>query len=274
MSTSSARRRTFRGRRLATTASVIASLGAGLLLWQLAMLAFEPPSYILPSPASVWFALVDGVTTNPFSRASFWYHLADTVKATFYGFAIGTLIGLVLAGLMAEFRLVEAAALPYVVGLQSLPKVAIAPLLVIWFGFGISSKVAMAAILTLFPVLINTLQGLRSVERDRIELMVSLKASRWQVLRYIKLPSALPVIFAGLNLGIVYAMLGTLVSEFMGSQRGMGVIMTQLQVVSDTAGVFAAMVVLAVTGYVLLSAMRLIQRYVVFWSTDSGPETA
>ncbi len=253
-----------------STLPVIASIAGGLALWQAATL-LDLPSYVLPSPASVWVALVDGIVSDPFSRASFWYHLGDTLKATLMGFAIGSLIGLVLASLMAEFRVVEAAALPYVVGLQSLPKVAIAPLLVIWLGFGIGSKVAMAAILTLFPVLINTLQGLRSTERDRIELMTSLKARRHQIFWFVKMPGALPMIFAGLHLGIVYAMLGTLVSEFMGSQRGMGVIMTQLQVVSDTAGVFAAMVVLAITGYVLISAMRALQRRVVFWSANTDP---
>lgn len=260
------------GRRLAggSLLPIVASLAGGLLLWEAAGI-FDLPSYVLPTPRAVGAALVDGLASNPFSRVSFWYHLADTLKAAVSGFLIGASLGFVLASLMAEFRVVEAAALPYVVGLQSLPKVAIAPLLVIWLGFGIGSKVAMAAILTLFPVLINTLQGLRSTERDRLELMTSLKASRLQVFRYVRIPGALPMIFAGLHLGIVYAMLGTLVSEFMGSQRGMGVIMTQLQVVSDTAGVFAAMIVLAMTGYLLISAMRVVQRRVVFWSADSEP---
>jgi NitT/TauT family transport system permease protein len=162
--------------------------------------------------------------------------------------------------------LIETAILPYVVGLQSLPKVAIAPLLVIWFCYGTESKVAMAFVLTLFPVLINSLAGLRSAPRDRIELMQSLRSSRWQVFRLIKLPSALPMVFAGLNIGIVYAMLGTIVSEFSGGQKGMGVIMMQMQSVSDTAGVFAALVVLGFTGYVLISVMRGVQKRLVFWA--------
>ena len=213
---------------------VVLSLLAGLILWQLAIGYLQIPAYVLPSPVKVWAALVDGLSTDPSSRASFWYHLADTLNATLIGFVIGSAIGIVLASLMAEFAVVEAAAMPYVIGLQSLPKVAIAPLLVIWLGFGIESKIAMAAILALFPVLINTHEGLRGTEQDRIELMVSLRATRFQTFRFIRLPGALPMIFAGLNLGIVYALLGTLVSEFIGAQRGMGVIMTQLQVVIDT----------------------------------------
>jgi NitT/TauT family transport system permease protein len=159
--------------------------------------------------------------------------------------------------------------LPYVVGLQSLPKVAIAPLLVIWLGYGMESKIAMAAVLTLFPVLINAMQGFRSSARERLEMMAALKASRWQSFRYIKLPGALPMIFAGLHIGIVYAMLGTIVSEFTGAQRGMGVIITQLQTVSDTAGVFAALALLGFTGYVLISTMRLLQRRIVFWADSA-----
>jgi len=107
------------------------------------------------------------------------------------------------------------------------------------------------------------------VERDRLELMSSLDASRWQVFWLVKLPTSLPLIFAGLNLGIVYALLGALVAEFIGAQRGMGVMVLQLQSVNDTAGVFAVLIVLAVVGYVLITAVRMIQRRVVFWSGGS-----
>ena len=171
---------------------------------------------------------------------------------------------------MAEFRTVERAIFPYVAALQSLPKVAIAPLYIIWFGYQIESKIAMAATLALFPILLNSLQGFLTVDRDRLELVGSLDASRWQTFRYIKLPASLPIIFAGLNLGIIYGLLGTLVAEFIGGQRGMGVLVLQLQSVNDTAGVFAVLVVLAAVGYVLLNTMRAIQRRVVFWSVDAS----
>jgi len=155
---------------------------------------------------------------------------------------------------------------PYVVWLQSLPKIAIAPLFVIWFGYATLSKVAMATTITLFPVLLNSLEGFAVVERDRLQLMKSLDASRWQTFWMIKLPSAMPFIFAGLNLGIVYALLGTLLAEFLGSQRGIGVVITQLESVSDTAGIFAILVVLAVVSYLLIAFMRALQQHFVFWS--------
>jgi NitT/TauT family transport system permease protein len=248
---------------------LIASLAIGFALWELLVRWFEMPSYVLPSPSAVMAALADGLGQNPASRASFWYHLADTLTATLAGFAIGSVLGLVMAAAMAEFRIVERLLFPYVAAIQSLPKVAIAPLYVIWFGYQIHSKIAMAVTLALFPVLLNALQGFLSVDRDRLELMASLDASRWQVFWLVKLPASLPLIFAGLNLGIVYALLGALVAEFIGAQRGMGVMVLQLQSVNDTAGVFAILIVLAVVGYVLISAVRMLQQRIVFWSGGS-----
>jgi NitT/TauT family transport system permease protein len=253
----------------AALGSLIASMAIGFVLWELLVRWFEMPSYVLPSPSAVMAALADGLGQNPTSRASFWYHLADTLTATLAGFAIGSVFGLVMAAAMAEFRIVERLLFPYVAAIQSLPKVAIAPLYVIWFGYQIHSKIAMAVTLALFPVLLNALQGFLSVDRDRLELMASLDASRWQVFWLVKLPASLPLIFAGLNLGIVYALLGALVAEFIGAQRGMGVMVLQLQSVNDTAGVFAILIVLAVVGYVLISAVRMLQQRIVFWSGGS-----
>jgi NitT/TauT family transport system permease protein len=266
-----ARRRKKRLRSIAVTASsLIASLVIGFVIWEVAVIVFQMPSYVLPSPRAVLVALADGLAQGPTSRAGFWYHLIDTLEATLIGFVIGSVLGLILAAAMAEFRPIERLLFPYIAAIQSLPKVAIAPLYVIWFGYQIESKIAMAVTLALFPVLLNALQGFLSVDRDRLELMASLDASRWQKFWLVKLPASLPLIFAGLNLGIVYALLGALVAEFIGAQRGMGVMVMQLQSVNDTAGVFAVLVVLAVVGYVLIAAMRFIQHRVVFWSGDSA----
>jgi NitT/TauT family transport system permease protein len=244
----------------------VGSLVVLVAAWHLVVTNFDVPSYVLPPPLAVWDALVAGVLIDPTSRASFLYQIADTLNATLWGFAIGSIVGLLLAAAMAEFRAFEKVIFPYIVGFQSIPKVAIAPLYVIWFGYQIESKIAMAATLTVFPVLLNALEGLVTVERERLQLMTSLDAHRWQTLWLIKLPSALPMIFAGLNLGIVYAFLGAIVSEFIGAQRGVGVIITQMQSVSDTAGVFAALILLAVAGYVMIAIMRALQNRFVFWT--------
>jgi len=270
-----ARRRRKRLRNAAVTAaSLIGSLAIGFALWEFAVVVFQMPSYVLPAPRAVMLALADGLAQSPTNRAGFWYHLQDTMIATMAGFGIGSVLGLFLAAAMAEFRPVERLLFPYLAAIQSLPKVAIAPLYVIWFGYQIESKIAMAVTLALFPVLLNALQGFLSVDRDRLELMKSLNASRWQMFWLCKLPASLPLIFAGLNLGIVYALLGTIVAEFLGAQRGMGVMITQLQAVSDTAGVFACLVVLAVGSYALISIIRALQRRFVFWSgSRRGRET-
>jgi len=266
-----ARRRKKRLRNIAFAASsLIASLVIGFVIWEVAVVVFQMPSYVLPSPRAVLAALADGLAQSTTSRAGFWYHLQDTLEETLAGFVIASVLGLVLAAAMAEFRPIERLLFPYIAAIQSLPKVAIAPLYVIWFGYQIESKIAMAVTLALFPVLLNALQGFLSVDRDRLELMASLDASRWQKFWLVKLPASLPLIFAGLNLGIVYALLGALVAEFIGAQRGMGVMVMQLQSVNDTAGVFAVLVVLAVVGYVLIAAMRFIQHRVVFWSGDAA----
>jgi len=251
---------------VATFATGIASLATLIVGWQLAVGFLDIPQYVLPTPLGVWHALVAGLSESPTSPAGFWYQLESTLKATIFGFLIGSALGIAIAALMAEFRFVQKFIFPYVVGFQSLPKVAIAPLYVIWFGYQIESKVAMSATLTLFPVLLNSLEGFSATERDRLELLASLDASRWQTFWFMKFPAALPFVFAGLNLGIVYSLLGTIVAEFIGAQRGMGVIITQLQMVADTAGVFAALIVLAATGYVLISIMRFLQAHFVFWS--------
>lgn len=241
-----------------------------LAVWESTVTAFQLPPYILPPPQEVWHALVAGLMADPSSRASFWFHLSITLTATLSGFAIGSVLGITLAMVMAEFEWVKRTIFPAIVGFQSLPKVAIAPLYVIWFGFNIESKIAMAATLCFFPVMLNSLQGFVTVENERLELMTSLNAGRWETFRRIKLPGALPFVFAGLNLGIVYAFLGAIVAEFIGAQNGVGVIVTQLQSLSDTAGVFAVLVLLGISGYTLLAIMSTIQRKVVFWSGEQG----
>jgi NitT/TauT family transport system permease protein len=244
----------------------LASAVLALALWQISVSMFHLPPYVLPKPSSVWNALVAGLTAPLGSHASFWLQLADTLEGTLYGFLIAAGIGISLAALMSEYRILRRLLFPYVVWLQSLPKIAIAPLFVIWFGYATLSKVAMATTITLFPVLLNSLEGFAVVERDRLQLMKSLDANRWQTFWLVKLPSALPFIFAGLNLGIVYALLGTLLAEFLGSQRGIGVVITQLESVSDTAGIFAILVLLAVVSYLLIAIMRALQQHFVFWS--------
>jgi NitT/TauT family transport system permease protein len=237
-----------------------------LLVWKVVVLWLSIPAYILPAPERVFTALWSGIAVSPASPLGFYLPLWSTVSNALIGFAIGAALGLFLGSLMAEFRPVETALMPYAFALQSLPKVAIAPLIVIWCGFGDGSKVTLAALLAFFPMLVNSFAGMRATEPERIELMHALSATRFETYRLVKLPSAAPYVFAGLDMGIVYALLGTIVAEFLGAQEGMGVVITKAQAVTDVAGVFAALILLGVTGILLHLLIRRIERAVVHWT--------
>ena len=227
------------------------------------------PTYILPAPSAVWNALWSGIAVSPSSPLGYYLPLWGTLKNAALGLAIGSGLGLVLGSLMAESRLIEKLIMPYAFALQSLPKVAIAPLVVIWFGFGDGSKIAISSLLAFFPMLINSFTGLRAVEPERIDLMRSLSASRFETYRIVKLPNAAPYIFAGLDMAVVYALLGTIVAEFLGAQQGMGVVITQAQAVTDVAGVFAALVILGTMGILLHGIVRRLEAKIVHWG-DRG----
>lgn len=240
-----------------------------LLVWKAGVMIMKVPPYILPSPEQVFIALWSGIAVSPASPLGWYMPLWSTMSNALLGFVIGASFGLLFGSLMAEFRAVETALMPYAFALQSLPKVAIAPLIVIWCGFGDGSKVAMAALLAFFPMLVNCFAGIRAAEVERLELMKALSASRLETYYLVKLPSAAPYIFAGLDMGIVYALLGTIVAEFLGAQEGMGVAITKAQAVTDVAGVFAALVVLGITGILLHLVVRWIDKSIVHWA-DRG----
>jgi NitT/TauT family transport system permease protein len=177
-------------------------------------------------------------------------------------------VAFVLGTLISQIRLVEVTLFPYVVAIQTLPKIAIAPLILIWFGVGLESKVVIAATVSFFPMLVNTIVGLKSTPQDKIDLMRSLSASRWKIFWYVQLPEALPFIFAGLNIGIVLSVLGAIVAEFVGAKAGLGYLILQMNYNMDIAGMFAALVVLGIMGIVLNSAMTFARRRIVFWQSD------
>ena len=247
--------------------SLIAVVGLVVLVgaWIVATHLFNVPPYILPKPQAVLKALWSGLAVAPTSPVGYYLPLWGTLSNAGLGFLIGSGLGLVLGSLMAESRTVEKLVMPYAFALQSLPKVAIAPLIVIWFGFGDGSKIAVGALLAFFPVLINSFTGLRSIDPERLDLMRSLSASRFETYRLVKLPNAAPYIFAGLDMAVVYALLGTIVAEFLGAQRGMGVAITQAQAISDVAGVFAALLILGTMGVLLHGLVHRIERRVVHW---------
>lgn len=250
--------------------SLVVSFIVLIALWQLFATYGGMPKYVIPTPAEVFGSLVSGLTKSPASRESFYYHLQDTLSATLVGFAVGAGAGITLGSLIAEFKIVETVAVPYVSALQSLPKVAFAPLFVIWFGIGLFSKIAMSSLIAFFPPLVNTVVGIRSVEKDQLELLESLGASRWKIFTAVKFPTALPFIFAALELSIVYALLGVIVAEFVAASRGIGLLIVAQEAVANTAGVFAILMVLGASAAMLSWIIRVVGRRVMFWR--SRPE--
>jgi len=243
----------------------LAGIAALLAIWQAGVTFLDVPTYILPTPMQVSAALKSGLFVPLDSPTGFYVPIASTLANAATGFVIGSILGLLIGSLMAEFRSVETVLMPYAFALQTLPKVAIAPLIVIWFGFGNGSKIAMAALLAFFPLMVNSFTGIRNTEAERLDLMRSLSASRLEIYARVKLPSAVPFIFAGLDMAAVYALLGTIVAEFLGAQRGIGVTIVQAQAVTDVAGVFAALIILGALGILLHLIIRTIKRRIVHW---------
>lgn len=247
-------------------------ISLGLLVVILGMweyLVDHSTSRYLPPPSQIWEALLRGFEVSVTSRAGWYVHIGATLYEAAIGLAVGCTFGIVLGVLLAEIPFLERVLSPYVVALQVLPKVAIAPLLVLILGFDLPSKVAIVILLTFFPLLINTLAGINSVPIERVDVMRSLAASRWQILWMAKLPSALPFVFAGLQMAAVFSLTGAIVGEFVGGKDGLGRLILEMNAQFDEAGIFAALVILAVLGAFFHGVLRTIQRRVLFWSPEN-----
>lgn len=218
---------------------------------------------ILPPPSEVARVTIEG-----FINGIYWRHLGSTMFATFAGFAIAFAFSFVLAAIFVSYPRVEAVMYPFVVALQTLPKIALAPLLVIWLGFGLEAKLILVSIVALFPMLVNTLQGLRIRDRNLSELMLATGASKWQVFRYVRFPGSMPYVFAGINVAVIFALLGTIVAEFVGSADGLGVLMLQQRASFNVAGVFSVLLVLMVIGLTLFAATRFLESKLIFWAKE------
>ncbi len=242
---------------------------AFLLLWQLIVVVFRVPNYIIPPPwgvAKALFAMLMGANNT-------YLHIYYTFTESILGFLLGSSLGLALGVLIKQFEFINRVFLPYIIAFQTLPKTAIAPMMLIWFGYGMSSKVMVAASIAFFPVLINTMVGIDSVDSKEYELMRSLGSTRWQMFSKLQFPSALPYIFAGLDMAIIYSFLGAIVGEFVGAQRGLGFALVQMNFNMNMEGSFAVFIILSVTGIFLHYLVNFFNRKVVFWQSSKNQFT-
>ena len=232
-----------------------------LLVWELAVAAFAIPEYLLPAPSAIGRSLYYGITSGLFAG-----HFLVTAFQTLSGFLLAAAFGISVGALVAQFRLIERTVYPWLVALQTLPKIAIAPLIIIWAGYGIQSKVIIVALVSLFPILVNTIVGLKSCDEGKLDLMRSLGATNWETFRLVRLPNALPFIFAGLNVAIVLAILGSIVGEFVGSKAGLGNLILESNFQFNIAQMFAILVILGVFGVSMSAVVKMLQKRLLFWN--------
>lgn len=242
---------------------VIATMVAFFGAWEGGVRHFEIPQYILPAPSVIVLRFARDVVDK-----AMWESTAVTLVEVLAGFALAALSGLLIGSLVALNRVAEKIAYPYILAVQTIPKVAIAPLLVIWAGYGIQSKIITAALVGFFPILVNVISGLKSVESNRLLLMRSLKASAWQTFVKVRLPAMLPYYFAGLEIGIVFAMIGAIVGEFIGATTGLGTMIIIRQGAIDVAGVFSILIFLSALGIALNLILKGIAGRYIAWSRN------
>src|SRR5215813_88518 len=239
-----------------------------IAVWEWGVPYFDIPNYVLPTPSSIVTALWRGLDAGLLDRGGYWLHTGVTLAEVLLGFVIGSTVGLVLGTIISQFRILDATLRIYLIAIQSLPKMALAPIIVLWFGFGLTSKVVIICLLTFFPLLITSMAGFKAVDAERLELMRAFGARPWQIFWKVRFPSALPYIFAGLDMAAVLAVVGAVVGEFVGAQRGLGTLILSMNAQMDTAGTFSVFVILAIVGIVLYQGMRIIERRYLFWSGE------
>jgi NitT/TauT family transport system permease protein len=242
-------------------------------MWWLTTHVLGTPAYILPTPEDVLRATVAGLKRLPWDKGSYWYHAGVTIWEALAGFALGSAFGAIIGLALSHWPIMGRSWYPYIIGFQSLPKVALAPLMVVWFGFGLEGKIFITAIITFFPVLVNVMAGYQAVEPERIELARSCNATEFDLLRKIIIPSCMPFLFAGLGVASVLSVLGAVVGEFVGASAGLGILLMQYNQSMETPPMFAVILLLAVIGFLMNYVVTLVERRWCFWAQRSNAAT-
>lgn len=246
-----------RGRRL-EAALIVAVLAAILALWQAVVVIGRFSPLVLPPPVKV----AENLALN-LANGHLLVHLWVTLQEIVLGFALGSVLGIGIGTLIAHSRLLDRVLGPYIIASQAMPKLALAPIFVLWFGFGIAAKVVIAALIAFFPLLENTVTGLKEVDPDKVELFHALDATPWQIFVKLRLPNAMPFLFAGLRVAVILSVVGAVVGEYVGANRGLGALIIAAQGSMDTPLMFSVFVVLTVLGVALYKVMEYTERAVL-----------
>lgn len=247
-----------------TTPLLLAML---VLVWHVYVSESRISAFILPSPAGVWAAWQEMIVAGPT-----WQHTWATIYETLAGFFWASLVGVALGVALGRLRWLEITLNPFIVATQVVPKVALVPLMIVWFGFGMTSKIVIAAILAFFPILSNTVLGVKSVDSGHRDVMVSLNATRWMVFRRLELPSSLPYILTGMEVGIVLAIIGAVVGEFLGGNTGLGYLLVARMAAYETDVLFAVIVHMTMVGFLFYFAIGVVRRILIPWHESVAAE--
>jgi NitT/TauT family transport system permease protein len=255
--------RTRRRVRLSDMPTSIASillLVVFLAAWEGYVRVFDVSAFLLPPPSLVVAEWIRSLGT-----LSLWFHTWITAYETILGFVIAAAVGVALGAVLGKLPKLEQTLNPFIIATQVVPKVALVPLLVVWFGFGLAPKVIIAAVLAFFPILLNTILGIKSVDRGYREVLISVNASRWQAITQLEFPSSLPYILTGMEIGIVLAIIGAVVGEYLGGNQGLGNLAVKEMNSYNTTALFAVIIHLSLLGFIFYALLVGTRRFVIPW---------
>lgn len=232
-------------------------------LWEFIVDYFRISVDVLPPPSRIGAEL-----KALLSSKRFWDNYIFTLHEVLLGYGLAIVFAFILAVLISQFRPMRLGLMPYIVAFQAIPTIALAPIVQLWFGYQMTSKVIMAALIAFFPMLINFIAGLQAARHDEVQLLKAFGATRYQILMKVRIPNAFPFIFAGLDLGIIFALIGAIVAEFVGSEKGVIRILLQYEAQFNIAGMFAVLITLSITGMVLHGIVGYAKRCIVFWEGE------
>lgn len=238
--------------------SFIITFSILIILWQVMGNMGMLPKFIIPTPLEIINGFINDIELIGF-------HSKVTLIEAFLGLGIGILIAVVLAVLMDLFSTVYNIVYPFAIITQTIPTVAIAPILVLWFGYGIEPKILLVSITSVFPILVGILNGFKNCDQDSIKFLQLMNASKFQILWHVKLPSSLGYFFAGLKISVSYALIGAVVSEWLGGFEGLGVYMTRVRKAFSYDRMFAVIVFISILSLLLMKIVDLIQKYSIPW---------
>ncbi len=231
-----------------------------VVAWHYYVTWFNISKFIIPPPLAVWDSLIDLLITPSTLR-----HTWITLYETIVGFIIACVVGVGLGTVLGKTPWLERAINPFIVATQVVPKVALVPLFILWFGFGPESKIVVATVLAFFPILTNTVLGVKSIDLGHKDVMTVLNANRWQTFLTLELPSSLPAVLAGMEVGIVLAVIGAVVGEYLGGSTGLGHLAVASLNDYKVGTMFAVIILLTVIGFVLYLFIGLLRRLVIPW---------